>query len=77
MLLCEHSETKKTIDLLHEKMKLNGVYIWNLGDIERVYGFNKKQSQWDELVECLDDETKDIKQIITNYKEMEDFINWI
>ncbi|EOW6929716.1 ATP-dependent nuclease [Serratia marcescens] len=77
MLLCENSETKKTIDLLHEKMKLNGIYIWNLGDIERVYGFNKKQSQWDELVECLDDETKDIKKIITNYKEMEDFINWI
>lgn len=77
MLLCDHEETMVSITALHEKLKEKGVYIWSLGDIERVYGFSKKQSQWDMLIECLDDEEKDIKEVITNYKHMEDFIKWI
>lgn len=77
MLLCNHAETMSSIITLHEKLKGKGVYIWSLGDIERVYGFSKKQSQWDMLIECLDDDEKDIKDVITNYKHMEDFIRWI
>lgn len=75
--ICKHVETQKVIYQIHSKLKSDGVYIWNLGDIEQVYGFGKKQSQWDDLISCLNDEQKDVKKIVKNYTEMEDFINWI
>lgn len=75
--ICKHEEIKKYIHIIHQKLKEEGIYIWRSGDIEQVYGFGKKQSEWDNLVDCLYDDTKDAKSIIKNYDEMEDFIKWI
>lgn len=75
--ICNHHETKPYIQKIHRKLKDNGIYIWRSGDIEQVYGFGKKQNEWDELLDCLSDEAKDARMIIKNYDEMEDFILWI
>lgn len=75
--ICNHEETKLHIQKIHYKLKDKGIYIWKSGDIEQVYGFGKKQSEWDALIDCLDDESKHAKTIIKNYEEMEDFILWI
>ncbi|HDS9452421.1 TPA: Overcoming lysogenization defect protein, partial [Klebsiella quasipneumoniae subsp. similipneumoniae] len=61
----------------HDKLKSDGIYIWKSGDIEQVYGFGKKQSEWDNLLDCLSDDEKEVRAIIKNYDEMEDFILWI
>lgn len=37
----------------------------------------KKQSEWDNLLDCLSDDEKEVRAIIKNYDEMEDFILWI
>ncbi|EIX7373870.1 MULTISPECIES: ATP-dependent nuclease [Citrobacter freundii complex] len=75
--ICNHEETKEYIHAIHQKLKDEGIYIWKSGDIEQVYGFGKKQSEWDNLLDCLCDDTKDARGVIKNYDEMEDFINWI
>ncbi|HCT6818878.1 TPA: AAA family ATPase [Morganella morganii] len=75
--ICNHTETKPHIEIIHEKLKEHGIYIWKSGDIEQVYGYGKKQSEWDDLLECLGDDNKDARGLIKNYDEMEDFILWI
>ncbi|CQJ17691.1 Predicted ATPase [Yersinia enterocolitica] len=75
--ICNHHETKPYIQKIHQKLKDEGIYIWESGDIEQVYGFGKKQKEWDDLLDCLSDEAKDARMIIKNYDEMEDFILWI
>lgn len=75
--ICNHHETKPYIKKIHQKLKNEGIYIWESGDIEQVYGFGKKQTEWDHLLDCLSDESKDAREFIKNYDEMEDFINWI
>lgn len=75
--ICNHEETKDYIQKIHQKLKNEGIYIWKSGDIEQVYGFGKKQLEWDKLVECLSDDDKDARSVIKNYDEMKDFIMWI
>ncbi|MBN3239945.1 ATP-dependent nuclease [Pectobacterium versatile] len=75
--ICKNPDTQTYIHQIHLKLKDKGIYIWYLGDIEQVYGFGKKQSEWDNLLECLSDDGKSVKDIVKNYNEMEDFINWI
>lgn len=75
--ICNHEETKVHIKSIHNKLKSEGIYIWKSGDIEEVYGFGKKQREWDRLLEYLSDDQKDVRDVIKNYDEMEDFINWI
>lgn len=75
--ICKHEKTKQYIIDFHNKLKTDGIYIWKSGDIEQVYGFGKKQTEWDRLLECLSDESKDAKTVITNYSEMEDFLEWV
>jgi predicted ATP-dependent endonuclease of OLD family len=75
--LCNHDEILQHIHNIHQKLKNEGVYIWRLGDIEQVYGFGKKQTEWDSLLECLSDDSLDVRNTIKNYNEMEDFIKWI
>ncbi|EFL6573678.1 ATP-dependent nuclease [Escherichia coli] len=75
--ICNHEKTQKHIHEIHQKLKDNGIYIWKSGDIEAVYGFGKKQTEWDSLLDCLCDESKDVRAVIKKYDEMEDFIKWI
>lgn len=75
--ICNHHEVKASIKKIHDKLKSDGIYIWKSGDIEQVYGFGKKQSEWDNLLDCLSDDEKEVRAIIKNYDEMEDFILWI
>lgn len=75
--LCNHDDILQHIHNIHQKLKNEGVYIWRLGDIEQVYGFGKKQTEWDSLLECLSDDSQDVRNTIKNYHEMEDFIKWI
>lgn len=75
--ICKQESAKQQIKEIHDKLREKGIFIWKSGDIEQVYGFGKKHSEWDSLLECLSDETKSVETIIKNYSEMEDFINWI
>lgn len=75
--ICNHPAIKPYIEIIHEKLKTHGIYIWKSGDIEQVYGYGKKQSEWDNLVECLGDDNKDARSLIKKYDEMEDFILWL
>ncbi|WP_417878587.1 ATP-dependent nuclease [Vibrio sp.] len=75
--LCNHQDTNVHINKIHKKLRDEGIYIWKSGDIEQVYGFGKKQAEWDSLLECLSDQNKDAREIIIKYDEMEDFIKWI
>lgn len=77
IMLCENTETSKHIKEIHARLKELGIYIWTLGDIEKVYGFKKNQRGWDQLIECLNDENKDIVEYLSNPNEMNDFIHWI
>ena len=36
-----------------------------------------KNTEWDSLLDCLCDESKDVRAVIKKYDEMEDFIKWI
>lgn len=75
--LCNHVSTQPYINSIHNALRSEGIYIWKSGDIEQVYGFGKKQEEWDRLLECLSDDTQDLKSVVKNHVEIEDFINWI
>ncbi len=75
--MCSHISTQKYIINMHAILKDDGIYIWKSGDIEQVYGFGKKQEEWDRLLECLSDDDQKLSSVIKNHAEIEDFINWI
>ncbi len=75
--MCNHVSTQQYIINMHTILKDDGIYIWKSGDIEQVYGFGKKQEEWDRLLECLSDDEQKLSSVIKNHTEIEDFINWI
>lgn len=75
--ICNHEKTKGHIINLHQKLRTDGIYIWKSGDIEAVYGYGKKQTEWDRLLEGLDNDKISADTLIKNYNEMKDFIDWI
>ncbi|HBN1761492.1 ATP-dependent nuclease [Klebsiella pneumoniae] len=75
--ICNHADIRQYVHNIHQKLKSEGIYIWKSGDIEQIYGFGKKQNEWDNLLACLSDDSKDVRKTIKNFDEMEDFIKWI
>lgn len=76
-IIAQLPDAKPILENIHKSLKSKDIYIWRIGDIEAIYGFNsKREKEWRRFNNALIN-NESIEELVNDYGHLKEAIEWI